>query len=145
MIVFLDFDGVMHPTYASEKDYFCQRHLFESTISSYPELRVVISSAWRKDMPLDVLKELFSESIRERIIDITPTIDNEISGYWRYEEIRLWVRLQRFEGSWLAIDDAVHEFPPECKQLIACDIQHGFDAHAAEKLKIAIERNSRDA
>jgi hypothetical protein len=116
-----------------------------SAISPYPDLRIVISSAWRKDMSLHVLKELFSASVRGRVIDITPTIDNEISGYWRYEEIRLWVRLHRYEGGWLAIDDAVHEFPPECQQLIACDIRYGFDAHVAEKLKTAIEQSNRYA
>ena len=138
MIVFLDFDGVMHPTYAADKDYFSQRDVFEAVINAFTEVRIVISSAWRKDMPLQTLKEFFSESVRNRIIDITPTIDDEISPYWRYEEIRLWVRQNSYEGRWLAVDDAIHEFPPRCKQLISCDTQYGFNAEAAEKLVTAL-------
>ena len=138
MIVFLDFDGVMHPTYATDKDYFSQRNVFEAVINAFTEVRIVISSAWRKDMPLHILKGFFSESVRNRIIDITPTINDEISPYWRYEEIRLWIRQNNYEGIWLAVDDAIHEFPPRCKQLIGCDTQYGFNVEAAEKLVVAL-------
>ena len=138
MIVFLDFDGVMHPTYAAGIDYFSQRDVFEAVMNEFTDVRIVISSAWRKDMPLQTLKEFFSESVRNRIIDITPTIDDEISPYWRYEEIRLWVRQNNYEGRWLAVDDAIHEFPPLCKQLISCDTQYGFNAEVAEKLVAAL-------
>ena len=60
MIVFLDFDGVMHPAYAANKDYFSHRDVFEAVINAFTEVRIVISSAWRKDIPLHILKGFFS-------------------------------------------------------------------------------------
>lgn len=140
MIIFLDFDGVLHPANANADDFFCRRELFESAISTQPKVQIVISSTWREVMSLPDLKAFFSEKIRNKILGVTPTLDDEISAYWRYEEIRLWIKRNQYAGNWLAIDDAVQEFPPACPQLIACDAQRGFDASVANELSKALSR-----
>ena len=69
--VFLDFDGVTHPWSESE-DFRCLPVL-EAVLRDYPETRVVIASDWRTLFSLPKLAARFSEDIRERVIDTTPS------------------------------------------------------------------------
>jgi len=36
---------------------------------------------------------------------------------------------------WMAVDDAVNEFPPECENLLACDPHHGLQERDARALR----------
>ena len=144
MIIFLDFDGVLHPTNATSDNFFCCRDHFESILFLYPDIDIVISSSWRELMPLHILKEFFSESIRNRIIGVTPMLDNEITSHRHFEEIRLWIKQNRYEGDWLAIDDALEEFPEECLPLIVCNERRGFDAAVAAQLVKAVMKEGRE-
>lgn len=59
MILFLDFDGVLHPEYdgqATPADVvFCHLPRFEAVMRDHPEVEIVISSMWREQFPLDAL------------------------------------------------------------------------------------------
>jgi hypothetical protein len=37
---------------------------------------------------------------------------------------------------WIAIDDAINEFPPDCENLLACDPRTGFTETQAERLRL---------
>ncbi|WP_205895069.1 HAD domain-containing protein [Metapseudomonas otitidis] len=56
MILFLDFDGVLHPEYdgqATPADVvFCHLPRFEAVMRDHPEVEIVISSTWREQFPL---------------------------------------------------------------------------------------------
>ena len=55
MIVFLDFDGVLHPEFDPDdperpkqnSDLFCRLPLIEAVLREFSQVEIVISSAWR--------------------------------------------------------------------------------------------------
>ena len=105
--VFLDFDGVTHP-WGEVEDFRCLPEL-ETVLRDYPETRVVIASDWRTLFSLPKLAARFSEDIRPRVIDTTPTIfprkPDELYGL-REREAHQWLARKGGDAQWLAIDDA---------------------------------------
>jgi hypothetical protein len=95
MLLFLDFDGVLHPAISTDAiDLFCRRPLLEDVLRSCPQVDVVISSTWRETRTLDQLQSLFSADIQPRIIAVTPR--------WRdvqnHADMGTYVRQAEIEG-----------------------------------------------
>ena len=120
-VLFLDFDGVLHPVGCPHDEHFCQRPRFESVMRQFPEVRIVISSSWRRIYKSDWLRSRFSRDIAERIIGTTQLwVPDEPQN--RYQEILAFVAKNRLQDtSWLALDDAVEDFPADFPNLIPCD------------------------
>ena len=78
MIVFLDFDGVVHPQgHATRASAFCRLPLIEEVFREFALVSIVISSAWRMrdkhpDGALLDLRQYFSPDIAERVVGVTP-------------------------------------------------------------------------
>jgi hypothetical protein len=60
-LLYLDFDGVLHPT--TGKDLFCRMHLLEKALTC-KDCQIIISSSWRFHHPFEYLLGLFPESLR---------------------------------------------------------------------------------
>lgn len=147
MILFLDFDGVLHPDpcYDPEQYFVCLPRL-ESVLSDFPNVEVVVSSTWRETRTLAELKSLFSSDFSNRIVGVTPRWKDhpdifEIIGYQRHAEIEAWLRLSnQVWHPWLAIDDKPYLFRPFLSNLVKTDPHTGFDVNAEralrEKLKV---------
>ena len=136
ILVFLDFDGVMHPAGCDTSRYFCQRGLFEAVMREHPAARIVITSTWRQAYPMAEIKRFFSPDIGERIVGKTPTHEDEDDEHIRYREIGAVLRNPKVAGaSWIAIDDSEFEFPERCPNLLLCDPDRGFDEAAAQELR----------
>jgi hypothetical protein len=119
MLLFLDFDGVLHPDRATVDLYFCQLALLEPWLRQRPQIDVVISSSWREAHPLDELREFFSEDLRPRVVSATPVIRNNKGE--REAEILCWLRDNGHTGRpWAALDDQAFLFNPNCSSLILC-------------------------
>lgn len=144
MILFLDFDGVLHPI-PGKRD-LCHRERLEGVIRDFPHLRIVVSSMWRAELDLEGLRRLFSVDVQYRIIDVTPWTetpawakDSEFFfAQTRYNEILLWIEQNKYRGQWLALDDSWREFPDPCSELIRCEIEIGFDEKVEQKLRTAL-------
>ncbi len=138
MILFLDFDGVLHPR-APGKELFSNLARLEAVLREFEFVEVVITSTWREDMPFEKLQELFSPDIRPRIIGITPVVEIEFPAGphgSREEEIRLFLEKGDYkERSWLALDDEEKLFQPGCTNLIKCPTMIGFDDEVEKRLK----------
>lgn len=135
MIIFLDFDGVLHPVPNNGSSDFSLLPMFESWLRNHTDVRIVISSSWREIMSLDVLKAIFSADLQDRIIDKCPTV--EFIGqqnYWRYLEIIQWIEINNYSGKWLALDDMESAFPKNFKQLVACKSAVGIDENVLAEL-----------
>ena len=143
MILFLDFDGVLHPEYDDrampEDEAFCHLPRFEAIMRDFPAVEIVISSMWRYLLPLEALRERFSEDIRARIIGATPLIEREEGKYLparREGEILQWLtENNRQAEEWIALDDATWQFPIHRSRVIGCVHFRGFDDEAADVLR----------
>lgn len=66
-ILFLEFDGVLHPEHCHESKYFCCLPVLEEALRLAPECRLVITSIWRLENPFHALRVRFSRDIGARI------------------------------------------------------------------------------
>ena len=133
-VLFLDFDGVLHPSLCLEAEHFCRRPLFEEVMRRFPAVRIVISSSWRHHFDLVRLRPCFSGDIAERIDDTTPLwVPGGPAN--RFQEIMAFVCSRGLdEAGWLALDDSAFEFPRGCANLVLCDGRFGLTEDAAMQL-----------
>lgn len=108
MILFLDFDGVLHPHMRTEPD-FCRLPLLWTILRSCPDMRVVFSTSWRVVYRPDEMVEFVTwgggEDLAHRIIGSTPDLEAEGLYGRRDLEIQSWLDTNNYSGQWLAIDD----------------------------------------
>lgn len=134
MLLFLDFDGVLHP-FHRPSGVFSLLPYFEHAMRSLPHVDIVISSAWRETHGVDELRALFSPDIAQRIIDVTPVLDLLEHQYVRETEIAVWRRKAGREHEyWAAIDDTETFFSPRCRNLILVDPSTGFTGETEKEL-----------
>lgn len=126
-VLFLDFDGVLHPNGCTPTDYFCLLPALADTITPF-ELDIVISSSWRFHKSLRFLKKLFPVTLRKRIVGTTG--DPFPGTQARWKEIRAYLR--EHPAPWRALDDFDFEFPPNCSELIHCDGARGCQSAQSE-------------
>jgi hypothetical protein len=116
MIMFLDFDGVLHPVGSTEKQYFSRLPLLEKFLrNEAPHWQVVISSSWREYFTLQQLIERFSPDLRSRIIGCTPADDDRLlhatwgaqaSLFKREVQVLHYMAMRGLNGEdWVALDD----------------------------------------
>ena len=115
-VLFVDFDGVLHPTTHGSK-LLSQLPLLESAIESH-DCALVISSSWRFHI----------------------TGEAYIGAYARFHEINAYA-MQHGIVNWRALDDSYWEFPQGCSQLIRCNPNSGL---TQREVKVLSEWLSQD-
>ncbi len=109
-IVFLDFDGVLHPLRASEHEKFKPEAIQSvNRILDELEANIVLSTAWRMDFGI----EKFNKWFKDRIIDSTPVHElNLQKQHPRFHEIMDFLKNREWlHVPWVAIDDKRSHFP----------------------------------
>ena len=72
MIIFLDYDGVLHDVGCTTKDLFRHASRFAAVLRDHPNIEVVISSDWRKDVDsVAELAENFDLDVRHQFVGLT--------------------------------------------------------------------------
>lgn len=126
MILFLDFDGVLHPfspsNRAGAKDF---RNLpeLETLLRAYSEVEIVITSTRRLTTVLIGLQKRFSPDIAPRVIGTTPSLPmlNLETGQ-RQAEIDAWLKQhQREHEPWVALDDRADLFRAGAPLVLCCN------------------------
>jgi HAD domain in Swiss Army Knife RNA repair proteins len=145
MILFLDFDGVMHPLKGT--DLFCREEHLARALRDFPGVDVVISSSWRETHTLTNMLTFFLTDLRSRIVGVTPVIEIrngvDVPGV-RWREINQYLSDTGNEHRpWVALDDDPGNFPAECAELILCDSNHGFGNAAEKALRAALANNGK--
>lgn len=131
-LLFLDIDGVLHPTSATLSEWFCRAERLAAALAGSP-CRVVVSSSWRHHHPLGDIAARLPASLRRAVIGTT---GEPCFGRWpRHQEILAFVARHAPDVSWRALDDAWLEFPPGCPQLILCDPNVGIDERQLANLQ----------
>jgi hypothetical protein len=140
-ILFVDFDGVLHPEFCNESEHFMHRDAFETVMRQLPSVDLVVSSTWRLQRTLQELKALFSGDIGARVIGATPfyaqleNIPDSLVGYEREAECVAWLRQNgRATQDWLAVDDRSWNFRPFHRDVFLVDGRVGLDKDAATAL-----------
>ena len=120
MILFLDFDGVLHPYFPSkdlsdaENQYFSRTPLLWKILRACPKVKVVFSTTWRDVHSFEHLQNLVTkgggEDFAHRFISSTPNLES--GGHYgkRELEIQEWLRDNAYHGRWLAVDDVEEIF-----------------------------------
>jgi len=155
VILFLDFDGVLHPDPCTEAG-----RLFENAprlarvLDAFPGVGVVLSTSWRTKRTESELLEALPPSLRLRVLGSTPRCSDfspppDLVPYRRQAECAQWLKEHGMaESPWWALDDRAEWFTPYCENLIECDARAGFDervaARLASVLTVARERVSGD-
>jgi hypothetical protein len=125
-ILFLDFDGVLHPQHESHVQPFGYMDNFCAVLRAVDPLGtacIVVSSSWRLLHTFDELRAYFPPDIAGRIIGITPfllPVNPELKGS-REREITAWIAEHAPGADWLAVDDVALYFEDGCPHLFLVD------------------------
>ena len=126
MILFLDFDGVMHPARAfmgehgpeldGDGSLFMWSEPLAKVLAGHPHVQIVLSTSWVRHLPLAQVLDFLPVQLRRRVVGSTwHSIQNDADfsrnlplTYWqyasRYQQIRRWIKV-RHVRRWVAIDD----------------------------------------
>ena len=129
MILFLDFDGVLHPfpMGPSDKPFSATGPLWK-ILENIPEISVVITSTWRERYSFLELIEILvahgGKRFTERFLGVTPILESTtdyVPGI-RQREIESWLASNGPENaSYLILDDIEEYFDSNCKNLYLVD------------------------
>ena len=128
--LFLDFDGVLHPTVLSRFDeppeslatvFFGWLPAIVDVLRTYPDVAVVVHSTWRYTHDVDELKLLLG-ALGPRVVGATPRGP-------RFESIEWWLQMNPSFADHRILDDDASEFPsPPPPELILCNPTTGVAA-----------------
>lgn len=147
MILFLDFDGVLHPQFEGQPVpvdvAFCHQSRFETIMRDFPNVEIIISSTWREQFSLDDLRAKFSPDIATRITGTTPRVADALPPRMvmvREWEIVTWLHTHdRQNEPWIAVDDSDWQFQSQRDHLVACKAYLGLDDTAESQLRAALK------
>lgn len=133
MLLFLDFDGVLHPRAGGEPfNDECMTALARA-IELYP-VEIVIASTWREEFSVDKLCKKLSK-LKRPVVGTTPIINEPFMKYVRYYEVQEYLlKNNQHSQCWLAIDDTRGFYPTDAP-VYWTDPERGFCETDIEKLQ----------
>lgn len=148
-LLFIDFDGCVHPYGCSIDKYFCHLTLLEDWLRRRPGVDVVISSSWREVHPLDEMRSFFSEDLQGRIIGATPILKRDAweqyggepppTRFERELEVMRWLHDSgKSWRPWVALDDQAWLFRPFSKHLVLCDGRVGLTQRELDQVDLVL-------
>jgi len=129
VILFLDFDGVLHPAravmgqhgpeLAGDGSLFMWADKLAELLAEHLHVQIVLSTSWVRHLPVEQVRDFLPVRLRRRVTGSTwhsilhdPEYSRNLPmTYWhdasRYQQVRRWVRLHGLRR-WVAIDDDAH-------------------------------------
>lgn len=155
MILFLDFDGVLHssevylvkrePVLRAEEGMTLFQHapLLVEALEQRPDIQIVLSTSWVARLGFDRAKGYLPDALQARVIGATwhrhaGVLKNDWFLLSRYVQVESYVRRHRLTH-WLAIDDDAEGWPEaERHHLIHCeDAESGISNEDAYELLVS--------
>ena len=146
MILFLDFDGVLHPSNQAGA-LFTQVPRLAAWLETWPEVDVVISSSWRVAHSQHELVEMLGPVIGSRMVGCTPWASQErddnvypsakvnVLTHERQVQVEAWMASSWDpERAWVALDDMPYLFEADCGRLVVCAGRQGISRENAQEL-----------
>jgi hypothetical protein len=150
VILFLDFDGVMHPFFPradrsdDENRYLSYLPRLEAVLRDHSEVRIVVASDWRLRHSFDELRAFFSPDISARVIGTTEPVrpEHRSEPGQRQRQVEAYLRVNNLVGlPWVALDDDVENYLPGASVVICDDgFRDAEDAALRALLKSAGRR-----
>lgn len=165
MILFLDFDGVLHPDEAylvkgrpvlrADGALFMWAPPLADALKNYPAVQIVLSTSWARDLRFARARSFLPPDLQQRVIGATwhsrmaSNDDGDFrtrsrNTWWdqatRYQQIRRYVDKAQLVN-WIAIDDAPEGWADADRhRLIQTDPRQGLGAPAAmARLQVLLE------
>lgn len=153
MLIFLDFDGVLHPQPCPSASSFSRKNLLWEIMRSCSNAQVVFSTSWKVFHPFDELLGFVTtgggEDLSSRFIGNTPNIKVNTFYGQRDLEIKCWLTANNnYAGDWIAIDDTPELFFHETEEitelpsLYVVDGKKGLTAKDVANLTARLKRAS---
>lgn len=135
MILFLDFDGVLHPDPPIiSAPLWCRSNLLIDWLDTRPDIEIVVSSTWRLSRSLQQIQALLPDRLATKLIACTGLVQEEL--FARQLECELWMKENRDPWiNWVALDDRIWNFRPFEKRLIICNRSTGIDNNVIRQLE----------
>ena len=152
MILFLDFDGVLHPN--NQPDLlFVRVPRLALWLDAWPAVDVVVSSSWRVQHSQQEMVEMLARVIGARVVGCTPWAarqrdDNVYSAlrttvltHERQPEVQAWLAASWDpERAWVALDDMPYLFDADCGRVVVCAGRQGISRENVQELTGHAER-----
>lgn len=137
-ILFLDFDGVLHPDPPNvEFPLWSRSELLQEWLDRHADIDVVVSSTWRNTRTLEEIQCLLPPGLARRIVGVTPK--NEDENYTRQVECESWMRQHRDPWvQWIALDDRSWNFRPFEKRLVLTNRATGLVSEDLARLDVVV-------
>ena len=146
MILFLDFDGVLHPNHQPGKLFTSVPRLAE-WLDAWPQVDVVISSSWRVLHSQDEMVEMLGPVVGSRVVGCTPCVHQERDDNVypaakttvlipeRQVQAEAWMAASWDpERAWVAVDDMAYLFEAGCGRLVVCAGRQGLSRENVQEL-----------
>lgn len=117
MILFLDFDGVLHPDAAylygktprlnADGELFMWANLLVEALADQPNVRIVLSTSWVRLLSFKRARDYLPPVLRARVIGGTW---HSAADRWEWEQMTRHQQIRRYVNrnsvsNWLALDD----------------------------------------
>lgn len=106
VLIFLDFDGCLHPVNARLERLFESASLLAEILIPYPAAQIVLSTSWVYSHGFEQTRDFLPDALQARIIGAT--VQKKRST--RYGEISDYIETHR-PARWLALDDCSEGWP----------------------------------
>lgn len=153
--LFLDFDGVLHPVdavadwrefgvngsniehYARERDLFRWLPELATALHEHPDVVIAVHSGWRSLASNTQIRSLLGD-LAERFIGVTSLTLRRHDGI---QEMAARAEVTHM----LIVDDATHEFPIDCEELLLTHPLRGLaEPEMLQRLTAWLESTSPD-
>lgn len=129
MILFLDFDGVLHPdsVFVTRKgpklqgygQLFMWMPILEAELSAFPAVELVLSTSWVRHIGFTRAKKRLSIELQNRVVGATwhSSMANAWADQIWWDQTSRYGQIMRYVGRaeithWLALDDDVEGWAP---------------------------------
>jgi hypothetical protein len=135
MLLFLDFDGTLHPLWTFQRcegsvvatpyagPWLVEAPTLERILGPFlDKIEIVLSTAWTQTRGLDAARGLLPTALAERVSESIwlpeLALDYQASRCTRFSCIQMWLERRRpaYAGPWLALDDDDELWPPDQRQ-----------------------------
>ena len=158
-ILFLDFDGVLHAddvyrnksgiALKSGGTLFEHAHILAVAIEPHPEVNIVLSTSWVRELGFERAKKYLPPSLQSRVTGATYhssfELDDGLQTPWvllnRYEQIERHVMKHRIT-EWIAVDNDNEGWPEKLEHhLVHTDDDLGLSDLAAQQRLMLVLAN----